>query len=204
MRLTRPRRTARGPHSTKSVAPIAWQGEEVVSRQRTGLRRFSASSSWTSGERVACCRWRAGEGGVVDRGRVERGLASCRPRAPCSGEWKAPPTSSVRPRQPIGLGLGCVGCVQRSVAPERTIWPGALSLATLRPSSRGEARGRRLRSPRAWRPCRRAAPRRPRTWRARARRRGGRASSKSIGASGGQRGVLAERVAGGGGMRASR
>src|SRR4051794_16786093 len=138
VRLTRPVSTAPGPSSTNRSAP-AVRSASSVSRQRTGRRRFSASSSRTSVngaalplEYTGIC---IGCTGVFSSAARRRAAAGS-----MSGEWNAPVTSRRRARAPVSSRATSSACSSASTGPDRTSWPGALSFATTRPSRSASAR----------------------------------------------------------------
>src|SRR5215207_10109342 len=141
VRLTRPVRTVPGPSSTKRSTPPARRASSV-SRQRTGLSRWAASSARTStkgaAEPLAKTRMAGGRTGVRSSAAARRSEAGA-----MSGEWNAPETSRRRVRAPVSSRPASSAASIASSGPESTSWPGALSLATVRPR-------RSARRPTAW------------------------------------------------------
>ena len=178
VRLTRPRRTAPGPHSTNSVAPMPCSTSSV-SRQRTGLSRFSASSARMSAKGSVLPLESTGKAVLSDVRRVERraqrvggGRHERRVEGAADVEL-AGAQVDCRPRCSTAASIcGHRGRRARS-GRGRCRW---------RRSGRAPRRARRRRRGRrrAARPCRRARARRPRPSRRRVRRRACTASSKSI------------------------
>src|SRR3954468_2906399 len=138
VRLTRPVSTAPGPSSTKRSTP-AVRSASSVSRQRTGRRRFSASSTRTSVNGAALpfeyTGIRIGSTGVLSRAARRRSAAGS-----ISGEWNAPVTSRRRARAPVSSRATSSARSGASTAPKRASWPGALSLTTTRPRRSASAR----------------------------------------------------------------
>ena len=163
----RPRRSGVAPASCRA---------SIVSRQRTGLRQRGGQLGADVRERLrASRRRRPGSAARAARPRRARRGTARRP-APCSA-------SGTRRRRRAGArggrGRGRPPRPRASLsrAPERTTWPGALSLATVTPACAAISRG--LLVGRADEREHRAACRRPRPSAGRAARRARSASSRS-------------------------
>ena len=147
--------TLPGPTSTKAGAPASCRAS-TVSRQRTGRDQgASASSSRTSSNGAALAPEKTGK----------RGLARSRPRRARRGTAPRPaPSRASGTRRRRRGGMRAASALARRpprprrarrAAPDRTTWPGALSLATVTPACLGD----RLARPRASRRRGRASSR---------------------------------------------
>src|SRR3954471_12914614 len=124
--------TLPGPTSTKEGAPASCMAM-TVSRQRTGLVRAEASSSRTSVNGAALApekTVKAGSESSTSSSAARNGATA----GSIAGEWNAPATSRRMTRVPRSCATASV-LSSASSAPERTTWPGALSLATVTPPS---------------------------------------------------------------------
>ncbi|CAA9468098.1 MAG: hypothetical protein AVDCRST_MAG13-223, partial [uncultured Solirubrobacteraceae bacterium] len=127
IRLARPATTLPGPMSMKRVAPAAAMASTVAT-QRTGRTSACASSARTSSNGLPVDALN----GVMAAG-CSSTSASAAEKPGTAGsmarEWNAPATSSAMTRRPRSRATAPTS-LSAAASPDRTIWPGALWLAS--------------------------------------------------------------------------